>query len=79
MNIIHVLLRLELGAPPSVRELAEVLGGTLNRGEYLELWKCGVNDIEHFIVTDEQILLDILSKNKIKETRLKVEQNMQMQ
>lgn len=78
-KVSKLLLRLELGIPSSIRELAEVLGRTLNRGEYLELSKRGINSIDQFINTDEQVLLSVLSLDKIEEAKFKIEQNIQEQ
>lgn len=78
-KVSKLLLRLELGIPSSIIELAEVLGRTLNRGEYLELPKKGINSIDQFINTDEQVLLSVLSLDKIEEAKFKIEQNIQEQ
>ena len=78
-RIPKLLLRLELGVPSSIIELAKVLGRTLNRGEYLELLKRGIMTINQFSATDEQILLEIFSSDKVEEIRFKIEQNIHEQ
>lgn len=71
-RISKLLVRLELGIPSAIRYLGEALGKTLNRGEYLELLKIGVNNAEQFISVDEDVLLNILSFDKFQEAKLKI-------
>lgn len=78
-NVSKLLLRLELGIPSPISELGEALGRILNRGEYLALSKSGINNVDQFINTDEQVLLSILSLDKIVEAKFKIEQRIQKQ
>ncbi|KKX47290.1 hypothetical protein L950_0227330 [Sphingobacterium sp. IITKGP-BTPF85] len=78
-RVSKLLLRLELGIPSSIVELAEILGRTLNRGEYLELLKIGIINKDRFINADKQVLLSILSYDKIDETNFKIEKYIQEQ
>ena len=78
-RIPKLLLRLELGVPSSIIELAKVLGRTLNRGEYLELLKREIMTTDQFSATDERILLEIFPSDKVEEIRCKIEQNIQEQ
>ncbi|MGJ1419014.1 DEAD/DEAH box helicase [Sphingobacterium spiritivorum] len=78
-SVSKLLVRLEMGVPSSIRDLAEKVKRTLNRGDYLELSKNGINSVDDFMEADEEKLVSILSKEKVEEAKYNIKQSIQMQ
>ncbi|MDR2230170.1 MAG: DEAD/DEAH box helicase [Flavobacteriaceae bacterium] len=78
-SVSNLLVRLEMGVPSSIRELAEKVNRTLNRGDYLELSKNGINSVDQFMEADDEKLINILSVEKVEEARYNIKQSIQMQ
>lgn len=70
-RIARLSIRLEVGAPFSVVEIAEVLGSRLTRADYLVLNKIGMRTIENIEkATDEDLLVGLGgSASKLSEVR----------
>lgn len=71
-RIERLLVRLEIGIPGKMVELATIFGKIFNRGDYLCLLKKGIVDNETFVNAGEELILSCLANNKAKLTAAKI-------
>jgi hypothetical protein len=71
----RLLARLELGIPANLVELGIRIGRILNRGDYLNLLKAGIETVEQFENTKESVLLTCFENNrgKLEQAKLALE------
>jgi helicase len=70
----RLLVRLELGVPSSIVELATQLGNRLTRGDYLRLIRSGLANVETLKSVDDQTILPCVGNDsdKLEHIRLAI-------
>ena len=68
----RLLARLELGIPANLVELGTRIGRILNRGNYLNLLKKGIETVEQFEDAKQSVLLTCFENNREKLEKAKL-------
>ncbi|MFA5780335.1 MAG: DEAD/DEAH box helicase [Elusimicrobiota bacterium] len=74
-RVSRLLVRLELGIPADIADIGFRIGRILTRGDYLNLLKAGINTVEQFENSTENVLLTCLGNNreKLQQAKLALE------